>query len=154
MQQTDSCQCGHIQFEIDGDIIAAVMCFCTECQKVSSGVATMSVGINRKSFKLVSGTLKQWERSSDSGARNIAHFCPECGNRIFHEDPDKPDIIRLKRSIIGDEAALEPDAYVWMRSAPDWVCLPKGAVQIEKQPGIVKLLSLAAKRRGKQLLSR
>lgn len=123
------------------------MCTCTECQKLSSGIASFGIVVQRDDFHIVSGECKQWERGSETGKRNIAHFCPDCGNRIFHEDPDAPETIRLKLSTLSDHGTLEPEAYVWLRSAPAWMTIPAGALAYDMQPPLEELTKAIEDRR-------
>ncbi|MDH5670517.1 MAG: GFA family protein [Myxococcales bacterium] len=134
MGRTGSCQCGTIRYEVEGDSLALVFCQCTECQKLSAGIGSYSMVLPREALRIVSGEPRSWERSSETGARNRAWMCPECGNRIFHENPDDPAMIRLKAGTLDDAAALEPDALVWRRSAPAWMQAPEGVARFESQP--------------------
>ena len=142
-----SCQCGHINFEVADDYIALVACYCTECQKVSGGVGTYSMFVAADSFVLSSGELSQWERSSASGARNIAHFCPCCSNRIYHQNPDMPALMRVKAGNLDEARKLVPDMHCWVRSAPQWIRLPEGALSYDTQPTMEEGLQALAERK-------
>ena len=137
-----SCQCGAIQYQVDGELLATLMCYCTECHKVSAGYGTMTVLINQSNFHLTKGALKVWQRSSDSGNLNRAHFCGDCGNRIYHQNPDKPDIIRLKTGTLANSASYTPQAHLWLKSAPSWVVIPEDTLTFETQPSLADLLAL------------
>ncbi|WP_211826065.1 GFA family protein [Kistimonas asteriae] len=131
-----SCQCGNVRYEIPANYIALVACYCTECQKASSGVGTYSMLLPSNAFQLISGQLKSWERTSAVGTRNMAHFCPDCGNRIYNVNPDAPDIIKLKAGTLEQAARLVPDAHVWLKSAPGWITIPEDALAYDTQPSI------------------
>ena len=94
--------------------------------------------ILRPQFHLLAGQPKQWERRADSGNRNVAHMCPHCGNRIFHEDPDHPEMIRIKAGTLDEIVDLEPQFHLWVSSAPDWVEIPDGAYQHPRQPDLAE----------------
>jgi len=131
-----SCQCGKVWYEVREPYIALVFCYCTECQKLSAGIGSYSMLIPSVQFSLLKGKLSSYERSSDIGVKNLAHFCPNCGNRIYHENPEAPGIYRVKAGTLDDAKSLEPDAYVWMKSAAPWVKPPVGALTYETQPTI------------------
>ena len=152
MKELGACQCGNIKYEITGENLGLAICYCTECQKLSTGIATYSMALKTESFKLLQGTMKQWERSSYNGNRNIANFCPECGNRIFHHDPGLPGIIRLKAGTLENVAALEPDVHVWLKSAPSWVRTPEGALTYDGQPSISELMKTIGERRASKVI--
>ena len=149
MNRSGSCQCGFVTYEIVGEDSGLGICYCTECQKVSTGIATYSLAVPRDAFHLKSGNLKQWTRLADSGATNIAHFCPECGVRIFHEDPDTAGHIRVKAGTLDGASKLVPDVHVWTRSAPAWIQLPRDALLFQTQPDIAALIAAVKERRNK-----
>jgi hypothetical protein len=129
-----SCQCGHVTFEVKAPPLALAACFCTECQKVSGGFGTYSMFVPAQAFELLSGEMHQWRRGSDTGSTSIAHFCPHCSNRIFHQDPDIPELLRIKAGNLDNAKSLVPDLYVWMRSAPSWIQPPEGSLCYDTQP--------------------
>jgi len=139
-----SCQCGHVSFEIKAAPLALAACFCTECQRVSGGFGTYSMFVPTDAFELLSGEMSQWERCTDSGSRNIAHFCPHCSNRIYHQDPGMPELLRVKAGNLDQARDLVPDLYVWMRSAPSWIRPPDGSLCYETQPSREEALQAIA----------
>jgi len=147
MIRTGSCQCGHVNYEIEGDDLGLAICYCTECQKMSTGIATYSMAVPRTAFRLTSGSLKQWTRIADSGATNVANFCPVCGVRIFHENPDTPGHIRLKAGTLDGASALEPEVHVWTKSAAAWIKVPEGALAYEAQGEVAEILAAVQARR-------
>lgn len=142
-----SCQCGNVKYEVSDDYLALAACYCTECQKVSTGIGGYSMFVAKDNFDLISGELSRWECASDIGTRNIAHFCPTCSNRIYSESPDTPGMIRLKAGTFENANTLEPDAHVWMKSAPGWGRLPEGALAFYTQPSIEEGLQAISERR-------
>ncbi|WOH36353.1 GFA family protein [Thalassotalea fonticola] len=146
MNVTGQCQCGAIHYQIKGELLATLMCYCTECHKVSAGYGTMTVLIDQHDFHLTKGALKVWQRSSDSGNINRAYFCGDCGNRIYHQNPNKPDIIRLKTGTLANSANYTPKAHLWLKSAPDWVLIPKNTLTFQTQPLLADLLALIKER--------
>jgi len=147
MIRSGSCQCGQVRCEIEGEELGLAICYCAECQKMSTGIATYSMAVPRSAFRLTSGTLKQWTRMADSGARNTAHFCPQCGVRIFHENPDAPDHIRVKAGTLDNARELVPDVHVWTGSAAAWIEIPEDALRYEKQGDLAEIMAAIAKRR-------
>lgn len=80
-------------------------------------------------------------------ARNTAHFCPQCGVRIFHENPDAPDHIRVKAGTLDNARDLVPDAQVWTGSAAAWIDIPEDALRYEKQGDIAEIVAAITARR-------
>ena len=129
-----NCQCGNIQYEITQPFLAQLACHCTECQKLSATSFSISALLPREGFKLISGTLSKYSRVADSGLINNAHFCNSCGNRIYHDNPDKPEIIRLKPGTLKNTDIINPTIHVWLKSKQKWVTIPKGVETHQTQP--------------------
>ncbi len=130
---TGSCQCGNVTYEVTSPPLATYVCYCSECQKLSAGVASTTMAIPRETLKIAPESLKQFERKGHGGVRNLAHFCPDCGNRIYHENPDDPAIIRLKTGTLDDQGLVQPVLHVWTIRKPQWLPLPDGALVYETQ---------------------
>ena len=148
MTRAGSCQCGHVRYEVSGPDIGLVLCYCTECQRLSTGIGTYSMVFPRGAFRLISGSLKSHERAGHAGTRNVGHFCPECGVRIYHEDPHQ-DYVRLKAGTLNHASELEPDAHIWTRSAPAWVRLPDGCLSYETQAEPAEMITAVQARRAR-----
>ncbi len=129
---TGSCQCGQVQYEIlsKPDLIYA--CHCKHCQKLSTSAFSITAFLDTKNFR-VTGELKEWARMADSGNRNHAKFCPTCGNRIYHYNPDNPDAIKLKPASADDTSWIKPDAHIWVCEKQDWYEFSKETITKEKQ---------------------
>lgn len=59
-----------------------------------------------------SGEMQEWRRLADNGNTNGAKFCPICGNRIYHFNPDDPDKIKLKPSTLNDTRVIPPSMHI------------------------------------------
>ncbi len=129
-----SCQCGAVTYELTGDPIALVFCFCTDCQKISTGVGTYSLIVASTNFQLTSGDINYHERDTFDGGRNRGHFCTVCSNRIYHRDADDPKVVRVKAGTLDLAKDLVPDAYAWVSRAPKWVKIPEAALKYDTQP--------------------
>jgi hypothetical protein len=138
---TGSCQCGHVTYEVMSPPLATYVCYCTECQKLSAGVASATMAIPREALRLAPESLKQFERLADNGSRNVAHFCPDCGNRIYHENPEAPALVRLKTGTLDNQDIVQPVMHVWTIRKPDWLPLPEGGLVYETQDTPAEMLA-------------
>ena len=96
--------------------------------------------LDRSSFELLSGDLKSWERSTAAGGIAVCRFCPDCGNRIYHENPDKPEFIRLKPGTLEDTSVLNPMAHVWTCREQPWLANFADLPRVDKQPDLATAL--------------
>jgi hypothetical protein len=117
-----SCQCGNIKYVATALPRASLACHCIECQKLTSSAYSTVLVFEADAISF-EGDLACWERVSDSGRRNQAYFCPTCGNRIYHFDPEMPSVVRLKSGTIDSSPIPAPQANQWISRKPDWVIL-------------------------------
>ncbi len=127
------CQCGAVRYEITAEPIRLAACHCSECQKQSGSAFGISMKIPAASLK-VTGALKSFTRTADSGHPNTAMFCPECGNRIYNVPGYAEDVVNVKPGTLDDTAWLSPDMIVWHERAQGWVPLPDGMPVFDRQP--------------------
>ncbi len=128
-----ACQCGGVTYQLLEAPLIVLACHCKQCQKLSASAFSMTALVKTDAVKF-SGELKQWERIADSGNKNCAKFCPGCGNRIYHFDPDKPDVIKLKPGTLADTGWLTPSVHVWVSEKQHWYEIPDGVRQFDRQP--------------------
>jgi hypothetical protein len=130
-----ACQCGQVTYKLHEPPSLVVACHCTQCQKLSTSPFSISAFVNPSSIEF-KGEMKEWSRTSDSGNRNHARFCPNCGNRIYHYNPDDPGVFKLKLKPVGlpDDSMFEPKAHVWVSEKQSWFKVPEGVLVFDTQP--------------------
>ena len=130
-----SCQCGQLTYRLFEKPKMVLACHCTECQKLSSSPFSITAIIESSAIEF-SGELKEWSRSADSGNKNNAKFCPECGNRVYHFNPDDSETIKLKLKPVNltNSEIFEPSAHVWTCEKLSWYRIPEGVKVFDKQP--------------------
>ena len=108
-------------------------CHCKECQKLSTSAFSLTA-VARAQDITFQGGMREWGRKAESGNTNGARFCPGCGNRIYHFNPDQPDVIKLKPANLSDTRIIQPQAHVWVSEKQDWFTIPEGVKTFDKQP--------------------
>ena len=128
-----SCQCGQVTYQLREAPTMVLACHCTECQKLSTSPFSVTAIISTGAIKF-SGELKEWSRASDSGNTSSAKFCPNCGNRVYHFNPDDQATIKLKLKPvnIADAGLFEPTAHIWTSEKLPWYDIPAGVQVAEK----------------------
>ena len=126
MQIDGGCHCGNITYEAEADPEKAVICHCTDCQRMSGAPYNAVVMVPADKFSLKSGTLKMYVKTAESGNRRAQMFCPECGTRIYatsmDDPPDgAPKIFGVRLGSVNDQSQITPKRQIWHRSAQDWV---------------------------------
>ncbi len=128
-----SCQCGEVTYELLEPPLMVVACHCKECQKLSTSAFSITAIVKSDSVKF-KGIMSEWSRVADSGNVNGAKFCPTCGNRIYHFNPNEPDQLKLKPSNLADTRIINPTVHVWVSEKQDWFQIPDGVKVFDKQP--------------------
>ena len=128
-----ACQCGGVKYRLLEEPLMVVACHCKECQKLSTSAFSITAMVKASSLEF-EGDMAEWSRPADSGNISSAKFCPTCGNRIYHFNPDEPDMIKLKPSTLSDTSIISPAAHLWVSEKQDWYEIPEGVKVFEKQP--------------------
>ena len=142
---TGSCQCKQVQYSVQQAPSVTVVCHCIDCQKLSAGAFSMTMIMSRENLQITTGELEVFDRPAASGNTARCYFCKVCGNRIYHENPDKPGMIRLKPGTLDNTDVIKPDMHVWTSSAQKWVRLPDDLPCHETQPDITELFAQGTK---------
>jgi hypothetical protein len=107
---------------------------------MSGGAFTMTMLLKCEDFEIVRGDLGFFDRTAASGNTARCYFCPTCSNRIYHENPAKPDVIRLKPGTLDDTSIIKPELQVWMKGTQAWLKNIRDLPCHETQPDMTELL--------------
>ncbi|MCL1123803.1 GFA family protein [Shewanella surugensis] len=131
---TASCQCGQVSYTLNKAPNKVLACHCKECQTLSSSPFSVTAVVPSSDITF-DGDMKQWSRIADSGNQNHAKFCPTCGTRIYHYNPDMPDLIKLKLKPVGAsiDTDFAPTLHVWVSEKQSWYQIPTGIEALAKQ---------------------
>ena len=127
------CQCGAVRYQVQGDPVATGICHCTECQRQSGSAFGMSFIVPKAAFRLLNGQLKTFTRESESRRSVVCAFCPDCGNRIYHEAQWMAGVLNIKPGTLDDTSFLQPRAQIWTAKKQPWLDLT-GLQSFEGQP--------------------
>jgi hypothetical protein len=122
MKVDGSCLCGHITYEAEIDPDRVAICHCTDCQTHSATAYGVVVAVVEERFRLLTGTLKFFNKTADSGTIRALAFCPECGTRIYARTVGEGSaFFGLRTGAIRQRDRLTPKVQVFCRSAQGWV---------------------------------
>ena len=135
MKIDGGCLCGDVAYEAEIDPEKVGLCHCTDCQTLSGSAFRIGVSSEEESFEMISGELKTFIKTAESGAKRIQAFCPECGTHIYTTGvEDGPKIYRIRVSTACQRNELPPKVQGWFRSAQPWVTELGSVRRVEKQP--------------------
>ncbi len=131
---TGGCACGAVRYECSADAIVSGNCYCRDCQR-SSGTAMASVMLVPKAALKVTGELKHFEVTGDSGGKVSRAFCPNCGSPVLSMPSAMDAMVALKAGSLDDPSIFKPMFQVYMKSAPPWAPVREDLPKFDKQPG-------------------
>ena len=121
MKVTGTCHCGQVTYEADVDPETVRLCNCSDCQKLTGSAYRVSVPAPREAFRLITGQLKTYVKSADSGEKRAHSFCPECGSPVYAcALGDNPARYTLRVGCLDQRASLPPKQQIWCDSAMPW----------------------------------
>jgi hypothetical protein len=128
------CHCGYISYEAEIDPETVAICNCTDCQTLSGSAFRTVVPTEKGSFRLLSGELKIYVKTGESGNKRPQSFCPHCGSPIYSTstDPD-PKVHSLRVGTVRQRDQLAPKLQYWCRSAQHWTSGIEALPGYEKQ---------------------
>lgn len=116
-----ACLCGHISYEATIERSKIRLCHCTQCQVQSATAFRVAVLVERENFRLLSGELKTYLKTGDSGKLRALTFCPECGTSIYGCLATDPKVFSLRLGTARQRVQLVPILQMWTRSALPWL---------------------------------
>jgi len=134
LPQRGSCQCGQVSYRITVEPLITYACHCLDCQVMSTSAFSITMLLSRAGFELLSGELKRCQRATAAGGIAVCWFCPDCGNRIYHENPDLPAIVRFKPSTLDNFQDFQPQVHIWTCREQPWLAHIAEQRKLDRQP--------------------
>lgn len=116
------CLCGAIRFEAAAQPQIALLCHCTDCQRVSGAAAYAAYVVPIDSLSVVQGEPAHYDVTADSGRINSRHFCATCGSRVFAILKEM-GMASVNGLALDDRNHFQPVANHRPETAPTWCSL-------------------------------
>ena len=134
MQVDGSCHCGQVSYRAEIEPQKVTLCNCTDCQMLTGSAFRVSVPAQNGAFHLLSGELKTYVKTAESGAKRIHAFCPNCGTPVYSAANDNaPPSYTLRVGCLKQRAQLPPKKRIWCKSALGWAQDVSGIPGIDHQ---------------------
>ena len=130
---TGGCGCGAIRYKVEGEPAVMNDCQCRNCQRESGtghGSHLTFVGAKVE----VTGEASRWETVGEGGTRKRRAFCPTCGNPVFLDFPDLPDVFIAAAASLDDPARYAPQQVLWASVGHTWDHLDPALPRFDKMP--------------------
>ena len=135
MQITGSCLCEDIKWEAEIDPSLVGVCHCTDCQILGGSAFQFAARVERKHFHLLSGELKTYVKTAESGNPRAMSFCGTCATMIHGGNTDDTGLLSLRLGGCEQKHALTPRFQIWCQSGFDWVEIETD-VKLQDQGGM------------------
>jgi len=134
MAHRGQCLCGQVTFIADAEPSGARYCWCRDCQRIASGMATVNV-LFPEDAVTYSGDMTTLRLVADSGNTVERGFCPKCGSQMYSKTVIGPkQLMRVRAGTLDDPEIMPPSAIIWAESAPSWAPLDRSLPQHVQGP--------------------
>jgi hypothetical protein len=135
MKIDGACLCGSVRYEAEIEPDRVRICHCNQCQINSASPYRYGVLVHRDQFRLLSGELKFYVKTAESGQQRALGFCPECGTAIYGTGPTDRTYLSLRIGTSRQRRELAPGAQLWSESRIPWASDLTGLPAVQKQTG-------------------
>jgi hypothetical protein len=126
------CECGRIQFEVDGDINDFSHCHCSQCRRMHGAAFATFAGVARDNFRYVKGESDTKIYASSDNHDRV--FCAECGSNILVDLSEEPDLLYLSMSAIDGDPPHPPGYHIYVGSKAAWYEITDDLEQYDTEP--------------------
>ena len=133
---TGGCACGAVRYACCAAPVVTLNCHCRDCQRIS-GAPFVSGFIVSTDAVAVTGEVRWFETTAESGAIARRGFCPTCGTALFAQSEGASAMFRSIRAASLDDASwFEPSAEIFTRSAQSWAPMNASTRKFETTPSV------------------
>ena len=120
---TGGCECGAVRYQTDAAPVMSGICHCRDCQKASGSGNNPFVVVPKDAVK-ITGEVRYFATTGDSGKPSRRGFCPTCGCRLFGLADVAPHLMALSVGSLDDPATFQPGMHIYVKSAQPWDRVP------------------------------
>jgi hypothetical protein len=132
-ERTAACPCRALTITVAGDPLVVNGCTCTDCQRASGSVMTVSAWFADEQIVRIVGDYARWRPDGPPEDDDFAAFCPTCGGGGFFKHPAQPGATGIRIGTFADPTFPKPKHIVWWSDRPYW--LPElDATRHERMP--------------------
>lgn len=133
MKINGKCHCGNISYQAEIDPNLVAICHCSDCQTLSATAFRTIVPVPTQNFKLT-GQVKIYIKTGESGAKRQQAFCPNCETGIYATSAEEnPEFYNIRLGTAQQKDQLVPKAQYWSRSALGWLGQLEATPKQQKQ---------------------
>ncbi len=119
---TGGCFCGEVRYEVTGDAVIQLLCFCKDCLSITGTDGYAGYMVKDSDFRLVSGEPTVHTKSSKEGRQVHRHFCGVCGSNLW--GVTEFGLVSIAAGSLDDPSIFTPTKKVFTSDAPHWARIP------------------------------
>jgi hypothetical protein len=131
---TGGCMCGDIRYECLAEPIVMGNCHCRDCQQMTGTGFAAAILVPRDAVT-ITGNVKYYEVTGDSGQIVARGFCPNCGSRLVSK-PSSPEFLGIMAGSLDDPSWFSPAFDFYTASAQPWDYMNPDMPKFPKSPSI------------------
>jgi len=117
---TGECLCGNVRYEYTGELEGATYCHCPDCRRTTGSAFGVGVRMQSAALRILSGSVKDYTKTADSGNTITRQFCPECGSPLFTREPAYPHLVWVKAGSLDNPELIKPTHQIWTERSVPW----------------------------------
>lgn len=115
---TGGCMCGSVRYICISEPNFMGNCHCRDCQR-ATGTAFAAAIIVPRDAVTITGDVKYYDVTGDSGQTISRGFCPNCGSRLFSKR-EVADFLGITAGSLDDPSWFSPMFDFYTASAQSW----------------------------------
>ena len=115
---TGGCLCENIRYECSAQPVLMGNCHCRDCQQATGTAFAAAILVPRRAVT-ITGDVKYYDVTGDSGGIVSRGFCPNCGSRLFSKPPIS-EFMGIMAGSLDDPSWFQPRMDFYTASAQPW----------------------------------
>jgi hypothetical protein len=130
---TGGCRCGAIRYECSAEPVISSNCHCRDCQW-ATGSAFAPMLLVPRSAVTITGDIKYYDVTGESGNMVSRGFCAACGTPLCGKGALTPGLIGLRAGSLDDPSWYRPAVDIYTASAQPWDYMNPALRKYERAP--------------------
>ena len=118
-QIAGGCACGEVRYSSSGDIEFSFQCHCRRCQRMTGAGHSSAFALALDAVALT-GAVRYFAQTADSGHVTYSGFCPRCGSPVLSKTDRFPDRLYFHAATLDDPSTFAPTFAVFKDAAQPW----------------------------------
>lgn len=116
---TGGCACGAVRYTVSAEPLMMLNCHCRDCQRATGSAFAPVMVVPRNALQMT-GELRYYKVTGESGGTVDRGFCPVCGSRIAGNLGRYPEIVGILAGSLDDPSRHKPSMDIFTASAHPW----------------------------------